>query len=565
LEQGSALPCNCCDRQDTFTWDCVRNPVITEPETAVRDDISYIPVLCRVDPETRNLDATLEEMAHATHVITGGTGSLGLSVAGLLVNQSPSHVSLLSRYGKVQSVSTWSLLCASESHITIHVSDVASVLDLEVLSNCVGNQTTYLVHSAGALADAWLQNQTSLKLAHVWSPKVQGTVALRECSLTAKSTFLFSSASGLLGNIGQCNYAAANAYLDAVAKLCCSPATPWVSIQWSAWAGDGMASKVSSALESHGMHLITHSQGLSAFEWCTGASIPPVLAVLPLDWNKSKLGSSFGPSFLPPAMQSKVGHTNENGSEQIRIASQNPFVGLDSSAKTAYLESVVAETLTTVSAEAMKPDEAIADVLDSLSAVQFQTSLAENLGGIELPSSLVFEHPSPPALVAYLMNSAFVNSMPLPDLPLSANHAPASHVAVTGKSCRLPGKVESSLQFFNVLLNGETHVNTKPPVRYAVLAAEHNLPSHFQTGGFMDDLELVDLSYFSLSLRAVKRLDPHARVLMELVSAALLDSPATWGIQSATKDSIGLFVAALQRDFILASGNVMSLALWPVC
>jgi KR domain len=76
--------------------------------------------------------------------------------------------------------------------------------------------------AGGLLLDALLAGQGSRSLREVLAPKLEGGLNLRHCILRAKpfqALLLFSSIAALLGNVGQVNYAAANAALDVMADL----------------------------------------------------------------------------------------------------------------------------------------------------------------------------------------------------------------------------------------------------------------------------------------------------------------------------------------------------------
>ncbi len=78
-----------------------------------------------------------------------------------------------------------------------------------------------VVHSGGVLADAALPNQTLHGLRAAFAPKAssaqlwQQPVGLQPSAMH----LLFSSVAALLGSPGQANYSAANASLDAMARI----------------------------------------------------------------------------------------------------------------------------------------------------------------------------------------------------------------------------------------------------------------------------------------------------------------------------------------------------------
>ena len=102
-----------------------------------------------------------------------------------------------------------------------------------------------IMHTAGVLQDAMLENQTTEGFGIVWRPKVDGALNLRQacskCGCVLDMFVLFSSAASLFGQTGQANYSAANAVLDAMAHSWREDGLAAVSVQWGSWTESGMA------------------------------------------------------------------------------------------------------------------------------------------------------------------------------------------------------------------------------------------------------------------------------------------------------------------------------------
>ncbi|WP_307839471.1 beta-ketoacyl reductase, partial [Streptomyces sp. MBT97] len=237
----------------------VLGPVLAtgEPLVAVRGTALSAPRLVRAAAvETERAAAadvaaesrTKTESAYAfapggTVLVTGGTGSLGTLVARHLVaKHGVRHLLLVSRRGLEaegarELVAELGELGAESVVVTAcDVADRAAVAEL-VGSVSAQHPLTGVVHTAGVLDDGVIGALTPERLAYVFGPKVAAVGHLDELTRDMDlSVFaVFSSASGLIGSAGQGNYAAANAYLDAVAHRRRAAGLPGVSMAWGLW------------------------------------------------------------------------------------------------------------------------------------------------------------------------------------------------------------------------------------------------------------------------------------------------------------------------------------------
>ncbi len=208
-----------------------------------------------------------------TYLITGGLGALGLRVAAWLAEHGAGAVALLSRRGPSAEVS------ASLDAIRKHGARVfvlsGDVTDAESLEGALAQLPPSapplrgVVHAAGVLADGVLAEMTLEQMDRAMAPKVQGAWNLHAATLGAPLDFfvMFSSVASVLGSPGQANYAAGNAFLDALAHARRAQGLAATAINWGPWADAGMAAEVGrgDAVKSRGMGLIPPEAGLDLF------------------------------------------------------------------------------------------------------------------------------------------------------------------------------------------------------------------------------------------------------------------------------------------------------------
>lgn len=225
---------------------------------------------------------------NGTYLITGGLGALGLLTARWLVGQGARDVALLGRRPpSAEAAQVIAGMEAQGARIRVLAADVSEreslAAALETLPLLRG-----VIHSAGALSDALLEQQSWERFRTVFASKVTGAWNLH--SLTAGRNLdcfvLFSSGASLLGSPAQTNYCSANAFLDGLAHHRRALGLPALSINWGPWKDIGMAAGPGNERRwrKGGVSLITPQQGVEALEVLMRQNAPQV-AVLPIDWG----------------------------------------------------------------------------------------------------------------------------------------------------------------------------------------------------------------------------------------------------------------------------------------
>ena len=160
-----------------------------------------------------------------TVLVTGGTGGLGTEIARHLVAaHGVRHLMLVSRRGLTApgAAELKDELSALDAVVTIKACDVADRGDLAAALETIPREhpLTAVVHTAGTHDAALLASLTQDQLRSVLQPKVDGAWNLHELTLAARPAafIMYSSVSGTLGILGEANYAAANTFLEGLAR-----------------------------------------------------------------------------------------------------------------------------------------------------------------------------------------------------------------------------------------------------------------------------------------------------------------------------------------------------------
>ena len=180
-------------------------------------------------------------------LITGGLGGLGLALAQWLVERGALHLVLLGRRGITDpsQAATIASLRSAGTRIDIHQADVADASSLQQILDTLDAPLLGVFHAAGVLADGLVRAQDRQTLAQVLAPKIAGAWNLHRLTRDRplRHFVLYSSIAALIGSPGQSNYAAANAFLDALAEHRHSLGLPALSIAWGAVADIGLAAQ----------------------------------------------------------------------------------------------------------------------------------------------------------------------------------------------------------------------------------------------------------------------------------------------------------------------------------
>ncbi|MDQ2959150.1 MAG: type I polyketide synthase, partial [Actinomycetota bacterium] len=356
-----------------------------------------------------------------TVLITGGTGTLGgLLAKHLISTREVGRLLLTSRSGPAApgAAELREQLVELGADVEIVACDTADRSALASLLQAIPTEhpLTAVIHTAGVLDDGVLASLTPERVERVLRPKLDAAVNLHELTRDADlaAFALFSSASGVFGNSGQANYAAANAFLDGLAQRRRADGLPAVSLAWGYWAQatglTGHLEQDSLARMSRGGVLpLTSEQGLALFD--TALGLDEALLV-PLRLDIAALRSQAGAGPLPPLYRGLVRTSGRRTVQAVTEADAASLLqqlrGLSVSGRSELLLGLVGSHIASVlghaSATAIDTDRGFLDLgFDSLTAVELRNRL-NAVTGLRLPATMVFDYPTPVDLAQHLQD-----------------------------------------------------------------------------------------------------------------------------------------------------------------
>ena len=513
-----------------------------------------------------------------SYLVTGGLGGIGIAVAGWLAERGAGAIVLNGRRPPDTEVAD-AIEALRRQGATVQV-EFADVTDAAALDAMLARMDAELpplagvIHSVGVLADATIGNQTWETFETVLWPKMLGAWHLHRATATRDLDMfvLFSSVAGVLGNPGQANHAAANAFLDQLAAHRRALGLPGQAIAWGAWSEIGEAEeqreRMTRRSASGGIEWITPQQGLRAFDRLVREDATTSV-VLARDWV------AFGESLetRPPLLEDVLSDGADEGNDG---ASAEDLLSQLRQAPAATREEVLASFLQSeVKAVLRLPSTPVPTVgffdlgMDSLMAVELRNRLNRAFAGAYTASNtVVFDYPDITALAAHLAGelaevvgagtAPAAQPDPAPSPAVRRNDGgSADAIAIVGMACRFPGAPDLPA-FWQQLEAGTDAVTDERREPEPWQDFVENLPARYgayRRAGFVAGIDEFDAKFFRISPIEARLMDPQQRMLLETTWQALEDAGIDPDELRGSRSGVYAGVASSEYRDLMRSGD----------
>ncbi|MCB0191358.1 MAG: SDR family NAD(P)-dependent oxidoreductase, partial [Anaerolineae bacterium] len=558
-----------------------------QPDSFREVEIRYDETGTRAVKILRELELTAPEKkltlrAGGAYWITGGLGELGRIFARHLLEQGKNITVILSGRSALDETGQKFLadLNRTDGTAVYLPTDVSLKADVERVVQTITEQYGPLkgiIHSAGVIKDSFILNKTEAEIEAVLAPKVTGLLNIDEATRNEKLDFvvLFSSIAGVWGNIGQVDYAAANAFLDGFAHHRQSLVEAGqrsgrtLAIDWPLWIEGGMTVDDQSwtlMARQTGLSPLSTATGLRAFETLMASTESQVLvAVGAVDTLRGRLlVEHLSLVDASPSLKDKDGDTN----------------WLVGTVQTDLVKAV--SRILKISAEDIGGDENLSEYgFDSITLTELANQLNKTYD-LDLLPTLFFEYNTLTSLARYLAEHhtstlvqhyqaqaetrpapAFVAPSSKPLVKARFRSAVNTHrssgdqaahleaVAIIGMSGVLPGSPDLDT-FWQHLVTGQDLITETPPerwdwrVRYGDPSSDLS-KTQVKWSGFIDDVDKFDAAFFKISPREAMLMDPQQRLWLQTVWHCIEDAGYAAGTLAGTRT--GIFVGVVTNDY----------------
>ena len=509
-----------------------------------------------------------------TYLVTGGLGGIGCAVAAWLAEHGAGTIVLNGRRPPDPEVEE-AVESLRKRGFTVRV-ELADVTDTDAVDEMLARMDADLpplggvIHSVGVLSDGALGNQSWERFEGVLWPKVLGAWHLHRATEDRDLDMfvLFSSAAGVLGNPGQSNHSAANAFLDQLAAHRRALGLPGQAIAWGAWSEIGEAAeqreRISQSITATGIDWMTPQQGLRAFDRLVREDAANSM-VLARDWSVfEKTLDNIPPFFEDLLSQAQDAEADSPALADDLIARLGETPAAE---REALLVSFLQQELKAVLRLPGAPEPTVGffDLgMDSLMAVELRNRLNRAFtDAYTAPNTVVFDYPDIAVLARHLAEElGDLGPAPAPQTQPEPERRPVARreeeqIAVVGMACRFPDAPDIAA-FWRLLEAGGDAVTDgrRDSGPWSGVAGDPAAEKDFyRQGAFIEGIDQFDAKFFGIRPIEARLMDPRQRLLLETCWQALEDAGIDPAPLKGTRTGayVGLGVSEY-RDLVVAGG-----------
>ncbi|ERM17719.1 SDR family NAD(P)-dependent oxidoreductase [Brevibacillus laterosporus] len=541
-------------------------------------------------PEVQNSSIWKNE---GIYLITGGLGKLGLTFARDIATHAANATIILCGRSPISAEKQLEVDLLNELGVSIvyQCVDISSYEQVKRLVRSIEmthGTLTGIIHCAGIIKDRYIINKPIEDLESVLMPKVSGTVNLDRATSTHPLDYFicFSSTSAELGNPGQSDYAAANAFMDKYSLYRNQLVREGkrvghtLSINWPLWTEGGMQVEegMRKRMAMKGIGTLSTEKGMEAFKNAARAQLDQVLIISSDPDSESKrkqtqkIEASAVPAHLKIPSDSALRETAlryfkkviadalSMPVERLDIDAQLERYGVDSM-MSMDLISHLEKTFGSLSNTLFFEVQTIRDLTDYF--IDRHRSVLNSLFGVKENSSIgsvpnLMQEQEKPVLSSKTDEE---NERPIP-----SNQVKSTDVAIIGMVGRYP-KARNVNEFWNNLVSGTDCVSEIPTERWNLndffdSNKDSVGTSYCKWGGFLDDVDQFDPQFFNITPREAKLMDPQQRIFLEAVWELLEGNGITQSKIDVQYDRrVGVYVGSMYQMYQAENTDIVGNAL----
>ena len=480
-----------------------------------------------------------------TYLVTGGLGGIGCAVAEWMAERGAGTIVLNGRRGP-DATAEETIGALRDRGLTVQV-ELADVTDTGALDRMLARIDRNLpplggiIHSVGVLSDGALTNQSWERFERVLSPKILGAWHLHRATLDRDLDMfvLFSSRVGVMGNPGQTNHSAANAFLDQLAGHRRALGLAGQAIAWGAWSEIGEAAEQRERIDRRrsalGGRWFTPQQGIRALDRLVRQDATSAV-VMAMDWAVFEEAVEERPPLLDELLAATAETEAEEAasSQDVLTRLRQAPSGERENVLVSFLQGEVRAVLRLPSAPS--PTVGFFDLgMDSLMAVELRNRLNRAFTGTyTAPNTLVFDYPDIATLAAHLAEELDEDGAPpVPEAqpkrvsePDPPERPGEDGIAIVGMACRFPGAPDLDA-YWRLLESGADMVTDRrrdPGPWQGVNGDPESTDDVRHPGAYLEDLDKFDGRFFGIHPIEARSMDPRQRLLLETTWQALEDA-----------------------------------------